>query len=291
MKKIILLFVVFLGIAQISQAQLNKSLTARAAYDTLVSQNKLDGKEIMSIFSVSDTSKDNGNVIDLQKGTAYNWIFMTKSVDPLDTKAYFYIVQVMLNLGIVFDFEDDSDDYSVYPVLGTKWLNSDDICKSIPLDGEFYAFYIPNKENITNLMLNLMPTNMGTIENPDSLIDVWLITASVSENKFIVCSYNANTGESLSCEEQNGTSVSQLSNKLPVSIYPNPSSGLVKLNLPIFGKAKIQVINNYGEIMFEDNTEIKDNYELNLHSFPNGIYTIKISEKDKIYSQKVILLK
>lgn len=291
MKKYILLLFVFFVFINISQAQLYKSITAREAYDTLVAQKKLEGKEIMTIYTSKDTSAGNENQIDLKKGTAYYWFFITKATDPNDTKAYFYIVQVFLNIGIVTDFDDDSDDYSVYPVLGKDWLNSDKICQSIPLDGDFYAFYIPNKDKITNVALSLMPTNMGTPENPDLMLDTWTVSAAVSDVNYVTCIYNANTGESLYCEEHNETSVPTQTTKPTMFLYPNPTTGLIKLNAPIYGSAIIQIINNLGEIIFNENVDFNGNYQLNLSNFSNGLYTVKITTKDNIYLKKVILYK
>ena len=68
-----------------------------------------------------------------------------------------------------------------------------------------------------------------------------------------------------------------------VRLYPNPSSGLVKINskMPI---NKVEIFNSLGQII---NTVINPK-QISLHDFDSGLYVFKIYNENGIVSKKVI---
>jgi len=70
-----------------------------------------------------------------------------------------------------------------------------------------------------------------------------------------------------------------------VSIYPNPTSGVLSIN-GLNGKANVLVTNVHGQLIF--NTTLVNN-QLDMSNQPKGVYFIKIYNNDETMIQKVIL--
>lgn len=68
--------------------------------------------------------------------------------------------------------------------------------------------------------------------------------------------------------------------------YPNPTSGIIKLNLADNTHAKIDVMNNMGVLL---RTYYSQNNQIDLQDLPNGIYFLKIEALDKTYTQRIII--
>ncbi len=71
-----------------------------------------------------------------------------------------------------------------------------------------------------------------------------------------------------------------------INLYPNPTSGLIKLDLPENTQAKINVINNLGALQ---RTYYSQTNQIDLQDLPNGIYFLKIEALDKTYNQRLII--
>lgn len=69
-------------------------------------------------------------------------------------------------------------------------------------------------------------------------------------------------------------------------IFPNPSSGLVNLDLAILPD-KIEIFDAFGAKVFDLLPNQKET-RLDVQNFPNGIYFLNIKYGDEIYSQKLI---
>jgi ELWxxDGT repeat protein len=73
-----------------------------------------------------------------------------------------------------------------------------------------------------------------------------------------------------------------------VSLYPNPTTGLVTIK----GAGNVlqaEVYNAMGQLLLKNNT---DNNTLNLQTYPDGIYQVKLKEQGKVvYTGKVVLAK
>lgn len=86
------------------------------------------------------------------------------------------------------------------------------------------------------------------------------------------------------------TGLNEQNNKGGVSIYPNPTSGLMTLNVKNFNNATVRVFNAIGkEIKHES---LNSAYRaLDLSDFANGIYIVKVEGEGFSYSEKVTLNK
>lgn len=67
-------------------------------------------------------------------------------------------------------------------------------------------------------------------------------------------------------------------------IYPNPTTGFVSVRIE--GDFKIEIINKLGEVVFSTNKN-----SFNLSSLPFGVYLAKITTKDNVGIEKIILKK
>ncbi len=76
-----------------------------------------------------------------------------------------------------------------------------------------------------------------------------------------------------------------------ISIYPNPSSGIVSLNFHSEknGIIQVEMINALGEILTLNATANSGIVELDLSNLASGVYVARVVDGDKIYSQRIIL--
>ncbi len=77
-------------------------------------------------------------------------------------------------------------------------------------------------------------------------------------------------------------------NASDLSIWPNPSTGNIQLNINDSGATEIfvEITNIQGQIIF---SQIVSDRNLNLNDLPKGFYTVKVVDNDNIYIQKLIL--
>ena len=81
-------------------------------------------------------------------------------------------------------------------------------------------------------------------------------------------------------------SVTEIS-KSVFSIYPNPSNGLVYIDLDVTKEYDVFVYNALGQLVLE--TAINNNANIDLSSFDKGIYTVKLVNDSETYSQKFVI--
>jgi hypothetical protein len=98
------------------------------------------------------------------------------------------------------------------------------------------------------------------------------------------------TGSPINCDNLSN----QNSFKHKISIYPNPSQGIILLNANDFDlniKA-IKICNVYGQTLpFNIQCFSKNNYSLDLTHFPNGTYFVSYEEQIGLFQNKIIIAK
>ncbi len=90
--------------------------------------------------------------------------------------------------------------------------------------------------------------------------------------------------------------VDEEANNIALSVFPNPTQGMVKLNIEadLFNTAEIKVINVMGKVVYEQsNISVVGSYSTNvdLSEYSPGIYFITVSGDDKQVSKKIFLQK
>ena len=75
--------------------------------------------------------------------------------------------------------------------------------------------------------------------------------------------------------------------KLDVSIYPNPSNGIINIELDENTDQLIQINDILGKSIYRNN--INGNSSLNLEQLNKGIYFVTISNKENSNTTKLII--
>ncbi len=84
------------------------------------------------------------------------------------------------------------------------------------------------------------------------------------------------------------TAINENANPGGVSIFPNPSNGVVNLRVMKFENATIRVINILGKEIY--NSRMSDiNTQIDLSNFAKGLYIVKVDGTDFSYSERVTI--
>lgn len=91
----------------------------------------------------------------------------------------------------------------------------------------------------------------------------------------------------------NGTALSVEESNVNVSLYPNPSNGLVSLNTgDLSGDITIRVINEFGQLVFENiSTSASGVQTLDLSELSNGLYLVNIVTEAGTQTERISIVK
>ena len=95
-----------------------------------------------------------------------------------------------------------------------------------------------------------------------------------------------NSAASFDVTVEDATGINDLK-ELGISIYPNPTNGMLKLDFAGNQVQKLKVSDNTGKTVFEK-TNVQQNETINLAGFANGIYIIILETENGISSSKII---
>lgn len=87
------------------------------------------------------------------------------------------------------------------------------------------------------------------------------------------------------------TGVNDVTDQSQLSVYPNPASTYIKMQLPANKNIEsVHVLNFAGSTMqnIESNIE-SSNAEVDLSSLPKGIYVLQVKSKDDVFVKKVVI--
>lgn len=91
----------------------------------------------------------------------------------------------------------------------------------------------------------------------------------------------------------NGTALGVEEEFVNVSVYPNPSNGLVTLNvIGLTNEIAVQVINEFGQIVYQNvNTNGSGVQTLDLSFLSNGIYMINVRTENSVLTERISIVK
>ena len=107
--------------------------------------------------------------------------------------------------------------------------------------------------------------------------------------------YNSK-GENVDAPATSTLGIDNLSQFINFTIYPNPASKVVNVNMEgiIGSDITVELYNLLGELVVSENYTTLSNYyrqELDISSLNNGIYNVKLVVDGSIYSKKLQVLK
>ena len=73
------------------------------------------------------------------------------------------------------------------------------------------------------------------------------------------------------------------------SVYPNPTNGPLNIRLNQFGVFNLELFDQSGELIHEETID-SDTYSTELYDHPNGLYVLRISDKNKNFDTRKIIL-
>ncbi|MDQ2180303.1 T9SS type A sorting domain-containing protein, partial [Marinifilum sp. D714] len=82
------------------------------------------------------------------------------------------------------------------------------------------------------------------------------------------------------------TSISEIEDNL-FKVYPNPTNGLVKIEGKLLNKARITLIDINGKV-WKVKTSDSISCELDLSSYPSGMYILRIEKENEVYKKRLI---
>ena len=71
-----------------------------------------------------------------------------------------------------------------------------------------------------------------------------------------------------------------------LKIYPNPSDGIITVDLPTDTIFSIRIYNTQGFLVYTDDNIVQHRYTLNIASFPQGVYFVVVHSRNSTYSLK-----
>ncbi|MEP7265469.1 MAG: T9SS type A sorting domain-containing protein [Bacteroidota bacterium] len=170
------------------------------------------------------------------------------------------------------------------------------ILSSIPVafdfTGFFGSFFLNNKMYV------------GFRSNPvygDSLLEMTVSSSGISfGNRYHIPSPVVATSSSgaihllahdfascygASINLETGVEKASLQNK--IEIFPNPTTGILNLHFSNDENKELKIYNDLGVLLVIEN-RTGQNVAVDISNFPNGIYLMSITERDKTYSKKIL---
>lgn len=91
-------------------------------------------------------------------------------------------------------------------------------------------------------------------------------------------------------QSSNPTAIQENITDNTISIYPNPTNGMVQIDLGTLtnNNIKIQVFNSLGQMLIDQKANAQQTV-LNLQQYPTGIYFVKVMNENEIITHKAIV--
>ncbi|WP_083937644.1 T9SS type A sorting domain-containing protein [Hymenobacter aerophilus] len=101
-------------------------------------------------------------------------------------------------------------------------------------------------------------------------------------------------GGCLSAQAQPPTKTAAAADEKALTVFPNPSTGIVHININGFEgrKLELRVLNVIGTVMYRESlTELRDRYTrtLDLSKFANGLYYVKLEADNASEMRKLVI--
>lgn len=219
-------------------------------------------------FSVRETQSDKGssNLIGFTSAASegFDYGFDTKKIGT-EVSLYTHLQDGTEQLSIQ-SREAFNDEMSIS--MGFSTLLDEELSYTISsLDKE--------GDLISNATVYLIDNLVGTTTNMNEENYTFTSTAGTFNNRFIIIFQN----NPLGVDDVTLSSI---------SIYPNPADGIINVNSPHAIISNIEIIDVRGRILEKINTDKLNNIQVDLSSYGNAIYFVKVTTENGIKTKRVI---
>lgn len=137
----------------------------------------------------------------------------------------------------------------------------------------------------TNYQYMEIPFNIG--QTPDTVI-VNIESSDWQDSSLTFVGSNLKIDEVHFKSEPLTTVVFDYKNEITINIFPNPTNGKIHINVLGFNVQHLEVYNLLGERIFSQ-AGILSKSEIDLSSEPAGVYFIKITNGEKMFTKKIVI--
>jgi|AntAceMinimDraft_17_1070374.scaffolds.fasta_scaffold00594_12 hypothetical protein len=188
--------------------------------------------------------------------STFEWLVDTFSTAPLENFAHIYTNQIITDTSVWTTISGSfvADSNYKYIIMGNHWDdNNTDTLKFVQTTGcnPFYFF-------------------------DDVCVSLDSLTCEIP-NGPNVCDSTINVLETNRTKEK-------------ITIYPNPTSNKILIDLSHSQKTTIKIYNLFG-LLLCDNTFSEKNITIDLSSLPDGIYLIQAQQDNKFFNKIITLIK
>ncbi|MCO6499224.1 MAG: T9SS type A sorting domain-containing protein [Vicingus serpentipes] len=137
-----------------------------------------------------------------------------------------------------------------------------------------------NNINMTYLSVNQNLLSCIEVDNPSWANSNWTVLNNSIDIGVSFSSNCNNSCSAVSINEQN-----QLSN---INTFPNPTSGKLSITLEGGNPTLESIRNSLGQLLLHDNSLSGDQLELDLSTYPTGIYFLQLNVDGQVVTKKII---
>lgn len=130
--------------------------------------------------------------------------------------------------------------------------------------------------------MHLASLTVCNANDPTQIIPVNLVGKATSTYSFTMPPF----GVVVMASFATGTSVDEVSNIIPITVYPNPTSGKVRIEAE--GMRSVGVFNLIGQQIFHGQAD-GDEFEIDLSGYDAGVYLIRIETGNGAATKRVVL--
>lgn len=257
--------------------------------DALIAYNEgTSGSAWERGIRTAGTMNSSGNTVYTTNLLTANYADLTKSYLVSQCYNLANVSNPMISFAMKFDLEQDWDivyvqystnfgaNWTVLGTMGANWYNSDRTQATAGND----CYNCPGAQwTGTDLTLKTYSYPLASLGAPSNVIFRIVFHSDESANQ---------KGVNVDDFVINGTLANESFELNNISVYPNPSNGLVTVSYGTFEPTQIQVYDISGKLILtkENLTAVETN--LDLSSASQGIYFIKISSNDQNIVKRLI---